>query len=189
MIGAECLAQIEAKDGVLNALYKMRDEKLTRFVGVTCHNDPEVLKTALERHDFDCVQMALNAALQGMVSGREGMAMVLNSAFKTSFENLVLPVARSKNLGILAMKVMGQEMLVGTGDGKSHPEKLLRYSLSLPVATAVVGMPKLDLIKENTEYARNFQPMPVKEMQDFSRQVSAVHKMALDLHFHDHVDC
>ncbi|MGE5326048.1 MAG: aldo/keto reductase [Deltaproteobacteria bacterium] len=189
LMDADDLAQIEAKDGVLNALYKMREEKLTRFVGVTCHNDPEVLKTALERHDFDCVQMALNAALQGMVSNREGMTMVLNPAMKTSFEHVALPVARKKNLGILAMKVMGQEMLVGTGDGKSDPEKLMRYSLSLPVATAVVGMPNHDMIKANTEFAKNFQPMPATEMQDFSRQVSAAHKIALDLHFHRHVDC
>ena len=70
LMGADDLAKIEAKDGVLNALYKMRDEKLTRFVGITCHDDPAVLKTALERHDFDCVQMALNAALQ------EGLAAV-----------------------------------------------------------------------------------------------------------------
>src|SRR5438034_4176857 len=105
LMGADDLAKIEAKDGVLNALYKMRDEKLTRFVGITCHDDPAVLKTALERHDFDCVQMALNAALQGMTGGEHGM--VLNPAIKTSFEQVALPVARSKNLGILAMRVTG----------------------------------------------------------------------------------
>jgi uncharacterized protein len=187
LMNADDLAKIEAKDGVLNALYKMREEKLTRFVGVTCHNDPEVLKTALERHDFDCVQMALNAALQGMVGTERGMA--LNPAFKTSFEHVALPVARKKNLGILAMKIMGQEMLIGTGDGRSHPEKLLRYSLSLPVAAAVVGMPKHEMIKANAEFAKNFQPMSADEMRDFSGRVSAAHKMALDLHFHNHVDC
>lgn len=66
LMGKDDLVKIEASDGVLNALYKMRAEKLTRFVGITCHSDPAVLKTALERHDFDCVQMALNAAKQGM---------------------------------------------------------------------------------------------------------------------------
>ena len=50
-------------------LLKMRDQKVTRFIGVTSHTDPEVLKMALERHDFDCTQMALNAALVGMKSG------------------------------------------------------------------------------------------------------------------------
>ena len=187
LMGADDLAKIEAKDGVLNALYKMRDEKLTRFVGITCHDDPAVLKTALERHDFDCVQMALNAALQGMTGGEHGM--VLNPAIKTSFEQVALPVARSKNLGILAMKVTGQEMLVGTGAEKSGMEKLLQYALSLPVATAVVGMPNHEMIRQNAEFARNFQPMPSSEMRDFSSHIAGAHKLALDLKFREHVDC
>jgi uncharacterized protein len=187
LMGADDLGKIEAKDGVLNALYKMREEKLTRFVGITCHNDPAVLKTALERHDFDCVQMALNAALQGMTGGEHGM--VPNPAIKTSFEHLALPVARKKNLGILAMKVMGQEALLGTGTGKSSAEKLLQYSLSLPVAAAVVGMPTHAMILQNTEWARNFQPMPADEMRSLSHRVAEANKMALDLKFRDHVDC
>jgi predicted aldo/keto reductase-like oxidoreductase len=187
LMAMDDLAKIEAKDGVLNALYKMRDEKLTRFIGITCHNDPQVLKTALERHDFDCTQMALNAALQGMVGTEHGME--LNPAFKTSFEHVALPAARRKNLGILAMKVMGQEALVGSGSGKSAATKLLQYSLSLPVAAAVVGMPTHAMVRENTEWARNFTPMPAEEMRDLSNRVSAAHKMALDLKFRDHMDC
>jgi uncharacterized protein len=187
LMGEDDLAKIEAKDGVLNALYKMRDEKLTRFVGITCHNDPAVLKTALERHDFDCTQMALNAALQGMKGGEHGM--VLNPAITTSFEHVALPVARTKNLGILAMKITGQEMLVGTGADKSEMEKLLRYALSLPVAAAVVGMPTQEMIRQNAESARNFEPMPADEMRDFSRRIAGAHKLALDSKFREHVDC
>jgi hypothetical protein len=36
---------------------------------------------------------------------------------------------------------------------------LLRYSLSLPVTTAVVGMPRLEFIEHNTELARSFSPL------------------------------
>jgi uncharacterized protein len=187
LMGEDDLAKIEASDGVLNALYKMRDEKLTRFVGITCHNDPVVLKTALERHDFDCVQMALNAAKQGMKDGEHGM--VPNPAMQTSFERVALPVARQKNLGILAMKVMGQEALIGSGSDKGSVEKLLQYSWSLPVAAAVVGMPTHEMIKQNAQLARNFTPMPEEEMRDFSHRVAVANKIALDLRFRDHVDC
>ena len=58
---------------MLAVLRKLRDQKVTRFIGITSHTDPEVLKTALERHDFDCTQMALNAALVGMKSSPKGM--------------------------------------------------------------------------------------------------------------------
>ena len=62
----EDLAAIEAQGGVLEALYEARDQKITRAIGITCHADPAALQTALERHDFDCTQMALNAGLASM---------------------------------------------------------------------------------------------------------------------------
>src|SRR5450432_3533952 len=44
----EDLARIEAKGGVLDQLVKMRDQKMTRFIGITSHFDPSVLATALD---------------------------------------------------------------------------------------------------------------------------------------------
>ena len=68
------LATIEAKGGVLDQVLKFRDQKMTRFIGITSHSNPTVLKTALERHDFDCTQMALNAGMAAMMrrQGRHG---------------------------------------------------------------------------------------------------------------------
>ena len=67
-------------------------------------------------------------------------------------------------------------------------DPLLRYTLSLPVAAAVVGMPKLDYIRHNTGLARNFEPMPRHEMDNFSREMSEGNKMALDARFCRHED-
>ena len=175
------LAQVEAKGGPLEQLFKMRDEKLTRFVGITSHYDPVVLRTALERHDFDCAQMALNGARTGMKSGARGM--VPNPDIVTSFETSALPVANRKNMGVIAMKVFAQDALL---NGAS-PEKLLHYSLSLPVATAVVGMPKLEHIAANVEFARNFRPLSRTEMQHISGSL-ATKKAELDRFFSTHVD-
>lgn len=184
--GMDDLAKVEAKDGVLNALYKLRDEKVTRFVGMTSHYDPTVLRTAIERHDLDCVQMALNAALQGMTTGSH--RMVLNPAMQASFQRIALPAARRKNLGILAMKVMGQEELLGTGPGKSDAARLLQYTLSLPVDVAVVGMPTHEMIHQNAAWARTFTPMPHHEMNRFSHRIADANKLALDEKFRNHVD-
>jgi predicted aldo/keto reductase-like oxidoreductase len=176
------LASIEAKGGVLEQLMKMRDEKLMRFVGITSHTDPAVLRTALERHDFDCTQMALNGARTGMKSGKGGM--VPNPDITTSFETTALPVAAKKNMGVIAMKVFAQDALVG----HAQPEKLLRYSLSLPVATAVVGMPKLEYITANVQVAKNFQPLSRSEMKQISGALTAMKKAELDRFFSSHVD-
>ena len=176
------LAQIEAKDGILNRLLKFRDEKAIRFIGITCHDDPTVLAKALERHDFDCTQMALNAALAGMKGGKHGME--INEAMKTSFETVALPIAVRKKMGIIAMKVYAQEGLTG----EAPAEKLLYYSLSLPVSLAVAGMPSLDFIEQNVQLARAFKPLPKSEMQHLSGTLAPKHKMALDRRFANHVD-
>jgi hypothetical protein len=176
------LAAVEK--GILKVLYRMRDEKIARFIGVTSHVDPKTLATALERHDFDCTQMALNAALQGRSTAGKNLPPVPAN----SFERIALPVARKKNLGILAMKVAAQDGLLGAGHGKSTIDPLLQYTLSLPVAAAVVGMPKLDFIRHNTDLARNFTAMPKTDMDSFSREMSEANKTAIDSHFCDHED-
>lgn len=178
----EDLARIEAKGGVLEQLLKLRDRGLTRFIGITSHTDPYVLKTALERHDFDCTQMALNGALVGMKSGAGGM--VPNEAMRPSFETVALPVAVRKRMGVLAMKVFAQDALLP----QTTPEKLLYYSLSLPVAAAVVGMPQLGHIEENVRLAKAFRPLPKSEMERISATLSMKHKAKLDLFFSTHLD-
>jgi uncharacterized protein len=178
----EDLKQIEAKGNILDRLLKLRDEKVARFIGITCHNDPTVLATALGRHDFDCTQMALNAALVGMKDGSHGME--INEAMKTSFESVALPVAVRKKMGVIAMKIYAQEGL----SGEAPAEKLLYYSLSLPVSLAVVGMPTLDFIEQNVQLARAFKPLPKAEMKEMSGRLAVKHKMALDRRFARHVD-
>lgn len=182
LMGEDDLAAIEAKDGVLNVLYKAREQKMIRFVGITCHTDPNVLKLALERHDFNVTQMALNAALVGMKPGPAGM--VINPAMLSSFETVALPVATRKKIGVTAMKIFGADGLVG----QVPAEKLLYYSLSLPVAGAVLGMPKIEHILENSKLAATFRPLPKPEMKELSEALSSKNKMALDRYLQNHTD-
>ena len=178
----EDLAAIEAKDGVLNVFYKLRDQKVARAIGITCHTDPAVLKQALEHNDFDCTQMALNAALVGMMSGSGGM--VINPDMKPSFETIALPVAVKKKMGVIAMKVFAADGLAG----QVPSEKLIRYSLSLPVSLCVVGMPKMEMIDENVRLAKEFRPLAKSEMESLSNALSTKNKAALDRYFANHVD-
>ncbi len=172
---AKDLAEIEAPDGLLKVMYKMRDQKVARFIGITSHADPDVLKTALERHDFDCTQMALNAARAGRSK---------NPAITSAFETTALPVANRKNLGVIAMKIFAQEQLIG----KAPVEKLIRYALSLPVSAAVAGMPTLAHIEENIRVAKAFQPLPPAEMKLLSDRLAGQAKMTLDRFFARHID-
>lgn len=151
---ADDLAKIEAPTGALKGLMEAREQKMARFVGMTSHTNGEVMAEAIKRHDLDCVQMALNASRNGR------------------FEELALPAANAKDLGVIAMKVTGQEFLVGDGQGKTDINSLLRYSMSLPVTTAVVGMPHPEMLAHNVEIARNFSPLKDQEKERLRQQLN-----------------
>ena len=149
------LQKIEAKDGAIRALYELREQKVARFIGMTSHTDGAVMARAIEHNDLDCVQMAMNPARA------------------LRFEELALPAAKKKNLGVILMKVTAQEKLLGAGAGKTGIEPLIRYALSLPVSTAVVGMPKLQFVDQNVMIAKSFKPMNASEMDQVRSQVAS----------------
>lgn len=155
---ADDLEKIEAKNGALKGLMEAREQKMARFAGMTSHTNGEVMAKAIERHDLDCVQMALNASRNGR------------------FEELALPAANKKNLGVIAMKVTGQEFLVGDGAGKADMNALLRYSMSLPVTTAVVGMPKPEMLAHNIEIAKTFTALTDPEKDRLRQQLDSARK-------------
>jgi aryl-alcohol dehydrogenase-like predicted oxidoreductase len=165
---ADDLAKIEAGDGALKALYELREQKVARFIGMTSHTDGVVMARAIERNDLDCVQMAMNPT----------------RALK--FEELALPAANRKNLGVILMKVMGQDKLVA--NGKGDPDALLRYAWSLPIATAVCGMPRLEMLDANVTAAKAFaSPLAPAEMERL-RQQFADRTIVMERFFAHHVD-
>ncbi len=162
------LKTIEARDGALKALYELRDQKVTRFIGMTSHSDGAVMAKAIEHNDLDCVQMAMNP-------GRVGR-----------FEELALPAANKKNLGVILMKVTAQEKLLENGGADTA--SLLRYAWSLPISTAVCGMPKLTFLAENVATARAFtSPLPAAEMERLRQQLAG-RSFALEQFFSRHHD-
>jgi uncharacterized protein len=173
LMGPDDLAAVSAKDGAYAAAAKAKEQKMARFIGITCHAYPDVLATALDRHEFDCTQMALNAAMRSQVKDS-----------KPSFETVALPVALRKKTGVTAMKIFAQDALVG----QAAPEKLIHYSMSLPVAATVIGMPKVEHIERNVASAKAFKPLPADEMKRLSGELSEKNKVALERFFSNHVD-
>ncbi|HEY3132674.1 MAG TPA: aldo/keto reductase [Acidobacteriota bacterium] len=163
------LAKIEAADGAIKALYELRDQKVARAIGMTSHTDGRVMAKAIEHNDLDCVQMAMNPSRA------------------LHFEDVALPAANKKNLGVICMKVTAQEKLIGGGAGKAEVPALLRYALSLPVTTAVIGMPRPEFIEQNVALVRSFEPMTPRDMDDLRKQVAPA-RIALEHFFRHHLD-
>ena len=83
--------------------------------------------------------MALNAAMRGQVKDAQ-----------SSFETTALQVALRKKMGVTAMKIFAQDAIVG----QAPVAKLIRYSLSLTVAAALIGMPKPEHLEQNIQVAK-----------------------------------
>jgi predicted aldo/keto reductase-like oxidoreductase len=156
---ADVLAKIEAPDGALKGLLEAKEQKMARFIGMTSHTDGPTLAQAIERHPLDCVQMALNPTGNG------------------SFEKTALVAANKKKLGVIAMKVFGQENLIGTEPGKTDPVSLMRFALSLPVTTAVSGMPEVEMLERNVALGRSFTPFTAMDMARLREELSVSRPM------------
>ena len=80
----------EKPTGVLTALRKLRDQKVTRFIGLTGHDSAAKLREAIERYEFDTILTTLNP-----VSRRQ------------AYREDLLPATKRRQMGVIAMKVMG----------------------------------------------------------------------------------
>jgi len=140
------LDAIGAPNGVLKAMRKLKDEKVTRFIGFTGHLSGEAMAEAARRHEFDTMLIALNH-----YSERRG-----------DFEKGAIPAAAEKNMGIMIIKVIRPRETVK----EIAAEDLIRYGLSLPhVHAAVIGTDSLDVVRENAALLKNFKPLGPDEMK------------------------
>ncbi len=145
------LAKIERKGGVLEQLYSAREQKLARWIGFSSHTDGATAARFIRNHDIDTVQMAINVATNG--------------PFDLGHEERALPVAVEKGIGIIAMKVMGQDRIANKYD-EFDAATCLRYSLSLPITSATVGMPRPEHLERNLALVREFKPFSPQKMAE-----------------------
>jgi uncharacterized protein len=160
------LDRIGGPDGVLAAVQRLKDHKVSRFIGITGHNDGAAMTEALRRHEFDTVLMALNAAQSANPVAAAKMEPI------PAFEQSALPVALQKNMGVLSMKVMGQGMLVGNSTGRASPTELLQFNLSQPVACVVIGCEQMAPLEQNVQAALAFTPMNESGRQRLQEKVA-----------------
>jgi predicted aldo/keto reductase-like oxidoreductase len=56
----EVVEAVGAKGGALEALHKVKDQKVTRLIGFTGHSSAEAMTAMVNRYDFDTMLIALN---------------------------------------------------------------------------------------------------------------------------------
>lgn len=140
------LEQLQQKHSARQAFERLRDQGAIRYIGVTGHSS-RVLADALEDYPYDCALITLNAAGAVMDDPED-----LDRFFR---------VARAKEVGVIAMKVVARGALIKPG---LDVRRLLHYVLSHPVSTAIVGISAVSHLEENVRVASAFEPLGEKEM-------------------------
>ena len=146
------LHALSAPGGALEAFHWAKEKGLARFIGVTGHQDPEVLRRALDLYDFDTVLLPINPA----------------EPYSRSF----LPLAREaleRGLGVIGMKVLARGLV--TQLGVAPVKDFVHYALSQPVSLVVIGADDPDQVEELAAAARDFQPMPEATQRDLEEFV------------------
>lgn len=153
------LDTVMGKHGVLQALEKAKQDGLCRFVGISGHNRPDKFLKVLDQFNVEVMMLAVNYVVRHIYD----------------FEQRVWPEARKKNVGLVAMKVLGG--MYQSEDASPYQPKAkggriqgeqcvaaFRYAYGLPdVTTVVLGCYDTAELREAIGWVRDYQPLSQQE--------------------------
>ena len=147
------VAGITGKGNLADILIKMKEQEVTRFIGFSGHSEAIAMKSLAETGSFDSMLMAMNQ-WSGNTEKRQ---------------ELVIPEAKVRGMGVLLMKVIRPRETVKTID----PGDLVRYALSLQGPDGIVlGMDSMQVVKSNLEILRHFKPMDEAGMSEMAMKLT-----------------
>jgi aryl-alcohol dehydrogenase-like predicted oxidoreductase len=153
-IGGFDLKAVMGKGGALEGLQAARERRLLRFIGVSGHMRPGRFLPPIESGEIDLVMPAMNFV----------------DRHTYNFEGVVLPAARERDLGVVAMKVLGgakgfryDEQTPALLDG-AYYSGAIRYALALEgVASLVIGMASVEDVRAAVEAVSSAAPLTAEE--------------------------
>jgi aryl-alcohol dehydrogenase-like predicted oxidoreductase len=135
-------ALLDYRDGTNKTGLNPKNERLIRHIGFSGHNRPSVLMEMIQRDTkniLDAVLIPLNS----------------NDLGYRSMQYNVLPVARAKNMGVIAMKIFADGVMFGrkkygniirtVGSSTLNSKDLVQYTVSTPgVHVAIIGIGQIN---------------------------------------------
>jgi aryl-alcohol dehydrogenase-like predicted oxidoreductase len=147
--------------GAMRAALRAQKEGKVRFIGFTGHKSPHIHLSMLGRHHWDTVQMPIN----------------LCDYHYRSFVRQVVPEANKRNIGVIGMK-----SLAGGANHRGRlvvekvctVEEALNYSLSRPIASLVVGIDSMEVLKQDIGIARRFPSISAENLDKVIARVRSI---------------
>jgi len=147
------LEALTAIGGALEVFRWAKEEGYARFIGVTGHHDPDILRQALDLYNFDTVLLPVNPA--------------------EPRDQSFLPLAREaldRGLGVIGMKVLARGLV--TQLDLAPVRDYVRYALSQPVSLVVIGCDSPEHVRELAAAAQEFQPMAPEDQHRLEEAVT-----------------
>ena len=130
------------EQGGIRAAIDAKQAGKIRHIGFTGHRDPRIHKAMLDKpFDWETVQLPIN---------------MMDAQFR-SFRNEIVPLCVARDAGVIGMKTLGGGVI--TGQAGIGADTCIRYALSQPVSSIVVGITSMDELQQNVATARSYQPM------------------------------
>lgn len=148
----EDLDTIFGRGGAIEAVEAAKADGRIRFVGITGHHDPQILVEAMRRYPIDTVLCAINPA----------------DPARSPFLTTVVPEARKRKMGVIAMKVMAAGRLLA--DRAASPVELIRYATSF-ADTAIVGCSSIAEVRQNFGARAEASPLGEAEQRALEARV------------------
>ncbi len=137
--------------GAVKAVRELKARGVVGAFGVTGHSGAKVLIDAIHAFDPDAVLTIFPA----------------DRPDNGKYEDELLPLAREKNMAVIAMKTVRQAR-----ESDLKGSDLVRYALSLEgVCAAIVGLDTLPHLRENARMASGFEPMQASARLRMSERV------------------
>lgn len=159
-IGARKLDQVLAKDGALAYLLKQKEAGKTRFIGCSGHSGSANMLRMIQTDQIDVIMCVLNYADRGIYQ----------------WESKVLPEARKRGLGVVAMKAYAgikggfpnhRRAFVGCATEPKYMPLALAYALDLEgVSLALPGPYTVEQAVQNVEFARQYKPLTADQRDE-----------------------
>ena len=150
---ASDVSRIMAKGGAYEVIAKAKEDGIVRFIGLSGHSSGATLVNALKSIKPDVMMCPQNAARE------------------LGFTEMVIPYGQANGIGLLGMKVTAQDGLLRNG---VKAEELVRYSLSLPISSMIIGMRSLAVLESCASIAKSLKPLNPMEMMQISGKLAAV---------------
>lgn len=152
------IEEFKKEENLVKLVTRLRDEKLTRFIGFSGHSSAEAMKHMAELGIFDTMLIAMNH-------------WRAEKGYKR--EELAIPAARRQGMGVLLMKAIRPKETIPGING----DDLVRFALSIEEAHALVlGMDSMEIVKRNLDILHNFEPMSNEEKQKIVAHLSPFFK-------------